>query len=193
MRKLKYILASLVLVTGLVSCETEAIDEKVKDEALEGKPILRFELNDEQTVISDNVNVEWSGDSFTIEAKVSIVNNDNMGDPQRQYKAGILSIGFSNLAVANFPTVLSLENPTGYTSSAVLRILEMNDEGIDVWNQYSTSNAEENQEAGYSNISGINQTAKFLDGNFEYILYPSEGSVLKPQRLTEGNFYYVKY
>jgi len=193
MRKLKYILASLVLVTGLVSCETEAIDEKVKDEALEGKPILRFELNDEQTVISDNVNVEWSGDSFTIEAKVSIVNNDNMGDPQRQYKAGTLSIGFSNLAVANFPTVLSLENPTGYTSSAVLRILEMNDEGIDVWNQYSTSNAEENQEAGYSNISGINQTAKFLDGNFEYILYPSEGSVLKPQRLTEGNFYYVKY
>ncbi len=193
MRKLKYILASLVLVTGLVSCETEAIDEKVKDEALEGKPILRFELNNEQTVISDKVNVEWSGDSFTIEAKVSIVNNDNMGDPKHQYKAATLFIGFSNLAIANYPTALSLENPTGYTSSAVLRILEMNDEGLEVWNQYSTDNADEKQEAGYGNISGINQTAKFLDGNFDYILYPMEGSVLKPQRLSNGNFYYIKY
>lgn len=194
MRKLKYILASLVLVTGLVSCETEAIDEKVKDEALEGKPILRFELNDEQTVISDDVSVEWAGDSFNIEAKVSFINNDNIGgDPKHKYKAATLFIGFSNLAVANYPTTLNIDNPSMYISSAELRVLEMDDEGMEVWNQYSTVNADEKQDAGYGNITGINQTAKFLDGNFEYILYPSEGSVLKPQRLSNGNFYYIKY
>lgn len=193
MRKLKYILASLVLVTGLVSCETEAIDEKVKDEALEGKPILRFELNDEQTVIADTVSVEWGGDSFNIEAKVSIVNNDNMGDPKRKYKAGTLFIGFSSLTVANYPATLNIENPSMYMSSAELRVQELDDEGMEVWNQYSTVNANEKQDAGYGNITGINQTAKFLDGNFEYILYPTEGSVLKPQRLSNGNFYYIKY
>jgi len=193
MRKLKYILASLVLVTGLVSCDTEAIDEKVKDEALEGKPILRFELNNEQTVVSDDVEVEWSGDSFTIEANLSFINNDNMGDPKHKYKAATLTVAFSNLAVANYPTAFDLDNPSLYMSTAVLRVQEMDDEGMEVWNQYTTDNADEKQDAGYGNITEINQTAKFMGGNFEYTLYPMEGSVLKPQRLSDGAFFYIKY
>lgn len=194
MRKLKYILASLVLAVGFASCETEAIDEKTKDDTLKGKPVLRFELNDQQTIVTDDVKVSWAGGAaFTIEAKVSLLNPDGAGDPGSSYKAATLYVAFSDLVIGNFPTSLSVESPSNYTSSAILRILELNDEGKEVWNEYSTANASEKQESGFSNITSINQTAKFVDGNFDYILYPMEGSVLKPQRLSRGSFYYVNY
>ena len=44
MRKLKYILASVALAAGFASCETEPIDEKVNDNTIVAKPILRFDF-----------------------------------------------------------------------------------------------------------------------------------------------------
>lgn len=184
MKKLKYILASVVLATAFTSCETEAIDEKLKDETVAGKPILRFELNDKQTIVTDKVQVEFKSPSrFAIKARFSIPQEEM--EPETAYKSAKLTVEYSQFIVANFPTILSLENPSNLTSSAVLEIVG---EGV-----YATKNASENQSAGFSNITKINEQAKYLEGNFEYILYPEVGQPLDAQRITKGKFDYVQY
>ncbi|MBA5793159.1 hypothetical protein H1R17_08680 [Flavobacterium sp. xlx-214] len=197
MKRLKYIVATVVLAMGFASCETEAVDEKLKDDTLTAKPILRFELNDKQTIVADSVKVLWDSGQFVIESRLSILNVDDTTNPETRYKPGYLHISCSTLALGNFPTGLSLENPSNNLSSADLAIMEMvpDDDGVlqKVWTYYSTDNAEENQNAGYTNISVINDKAKYFDGNFEYILFPDPDSELKPQRATKGNFNYVKY
>lgn len=197
MKRLKYIVATVVLAMGFASCETEAVDEKLKDDTLTAKPILRFELNDKQTIVADSVKVLWQGGQFVIESRLSILNVDDTTNPETRFKPAYLSISCSSLALANFPTGLSLDNPSNNLSAADLDVMEMlpDDDGVlqKTWVNYSTDNAKENQNAGFTNISVINDKARYMDGNFEYILFPEEGSPLKPQRLTRGNFNYVKY
>lgn len=185
MKKIKYILASLVLTIGFTSCETEAIDEKVLDETTPGMPILRFELNDQQTVVTDKVTFAWTrGDAFTLTAKFSVVNEAD-SNPETRYTPATLTISYNNFAMAYFPTKLSLDNPNNYVSSPVLEI-----QGV---GRFSASNAKENQKTGYSNITSINDQARYIGGDFNYILYPPEGSTLTPQRLTVGSFNYIHY
>jgi len=190
MKKLKYILASVVLATAFTSCETEAIDEKLKDETVAGKPILRFELNDKQTIVTDKVEIEKIGNlgSFDIHAKVSIFNT-TATDSLSRYKVGKLRVFYNALDIGYFPTTLSLDNPSNYSSSASLEVIG---EGI-----YSTNNAKKDQPRGYSNITFNNLIGKYIEGDFEYILYPTEFDEkehnLKPQRLTKGKYVYVKY
>ncbi len=101
-------------------------------------------------------------------------------------------------------TVLSIDNPTNSTSLAILDVQEMvpdlDQEGEfnRVWVQYSTVNAEANQNAGYGNITRVNGVARYMNGNFDYLLIPSEldedvDLVLEPQRITKGNFNYITY
>ena len=186
MKKLKYILASVVLATAFTSCETEAIDEKLKDETVAGKPILRFELNDKQTIVTDKVQVEKieSSNSYRIVAKVSVL-NETAQDAGARYKVGKLKITYNTLELGNFPTFLTLDDPKNHLSNASLEIIE---EGV-----YSTINAKEGQPTGYSNITFLNTLVNYMDGNFEYILYPPQGSSLQPQRLTKGKYAYVNY
>jgi len=185
MRKLKYILASVVLSAGFASCETETIDEKVKDNTIVAKPILRFDFNDQQTVVTDEVRIDWTNDNmFTLTAKFSALDAADPSEETR-YKPATLSISFNSLIAANFPTRLTLNNPNLYISTASLTILN----GA----TYRTSNAKETEDAGFANIREINDTGKYIDGDFEYILYPSAGSNLQPQRLRNGKFNYVKY
>ncbi len=204
MRKLKYILASVVLAAGFASCETEPIDEKVKDDALTGKPILSFDLNSKETVVTDKVTVSFNGNSVLINTRLSLVDEENSSNPELRYKPANLTIQFSSLVVGNFPTVLSIENPTNSTSLAILDVQEMvpdlDQEGEfnRVWVQYSTVNAEANQNAGYGNITRVNGVARYMNGNFDYLLIPSEldedvDLVLEPQRITKGNFNYITY
>lgn len=204
MRKLKYILASVALAAGFASCETEPIDEKVKDDSLTGTPILSFDLNSKETVVTDKAGVGFSGNGVTIYAILSLVNQDDTSNPETRYKAASLEINFSSLVVANFPTVLSIDNPSNLTSNATLRVQEYapaeEDGQFDrVWVEYSTSFAVENQNAGYGNITHVNGTAKYMNGNFDYILFPEEPTEatqdldLQPQRLTKGNFNYLEY
>ena len=197
MRKLKYILASFVLASAFASCETEPIDEKVKDDSLEGKPIFSFDLNDKQTVVADKVDVNFTGSGITINTIVSILNLEEISDPAKRYKPGVLSISFSSFTVGNFPAQLSIENPSNFLSSANLTVLEPlpDDEGEihNVWVKYSTDNAAENQNTGYGNINEVNGTAKYMHGNFDYILLPEAGMPLEPQRVTKGIFYYINY
>ncbi|SEH75954.1 hypothetical protein SAMN02927937_01256 [Paenimyroides aquimaris] len=201
MRKLKYILASIVLATGFAACETEAIDEKVKDDSLPGNPILSFDLNSKQTVITDEVSVDFSGGGMSIVSKLSIVNTEDTSNPETRYKAAYLYINFSAMEIGNFPTTLSIDNPSNYLSSATLRIQELipneEEELEKVWIEYSTNNADENQNAGYANITHVNGTAQYMNGNFDYILYPYEEEEtelsLQPQRITNGQFSYIHY
>jgi len=197
MRKLKYILASIVLATGFAACETETIDEKVKDDSLPGNPILSFDLNSKQTVITNEVSVDFSGGAMAVVAKLSLVNSEDTSDPETRYKPGYLYINFSGMEVGTFPTTLSIDNPSNYLSSATLRIQELipneEEELEKVWIEYSTSNADENQNAGYANITHVNGTAQYMNGNFDYILFPEEDSELQPQRITNGNFNYITY
>jgi|GEM_PF-817672 len=205
MRKLKYILASVVLSAGFASCETEPIDEKVKDDSLTGKPILSFDLNAKETVVTDRVTVGFNGNAITINARLSLVNHENVSNPELRYKAANLTIMYSSFVVGNFPTVLSIDNPSNYTSAAILDVQEMvpdeEEEGKfnRVWVQYSTANAEENQNAGYGNITRINDVARYMNGNFDYLLIPSEiedeeiDLTLEPQRITKGNYNYLPY
>ena len=185
MRKLKYILASVALAAGFASCDTESIDEKVKDDTIIAKPLLRYELNDQQTVVTDEVRINWTNDNmFTITANFSVLNAADSSEETR-YKPAVLTMSFNNLAVANFPTRLTIDNPNLYISTASLAILN----GA----TYRTTNAKENEDAGFANIRDINFTGKYIDGDFEYILYPSAGTNLEPQRLRNGKFNYVKY
>lgn len=185
MRKLKYILASVVLAAGFASCETESIDEKVKDNTIVAKPILRFELNDQQTVVTDEVRIDWTNDNmFTVTANFSVLNAADPSEETR-YKPATLAISFNSLTPANFPTRLTLNNPNLNISTASLTILN----GA----TYRTSNAKENEDAGFANIREINDIGKYIDGDFEYILFPSAGSNLEPQRLRNGKFNYIKY
>lgn len=204
MRKLKYILASVVLAAGFASCETEPIDEKVKDDSLTGTPILSFDLNAKETVITDNVTVGFSGNIMTINARLSLVNQDDTSNPETRYKAANLNIQFNSFVVGNFPTVLSIENPSNLRSVATLNVQELvpdpDQEGqFDrVWVQYSTLNAEENENTGYGNITHVNDAAKYMNGNFDYLLIPGDideeiDLTLEPQRLTKGNFNYITY
>lgn len=197
MRKLKYILASVVLAAGFASCETEPIDEKVKDDSLTGKPILSFDLNAKETVVTDKVTVSFTGNTMAIIARLSLVNQEDTSNPEIRYKPATLYVQFSSLVVGNFPTVLSIDNPSNFMSSATLDVQELipDDEGIlqKVWVQYSTANADENQNAGYGNITYVNGTAKYMHGNFDYILFPEEDLPLEPQRITKGNFNYITY
>ena len=197
MRKLKYILASVVLSAGFASCETEPIDEKVKDDSLPGAPILSFDLNAKETVVTDKVTVDFNGNSMEVIARLSLINHDNTSNPEIRYKPATLYIQFSNLIVGNFPTTLSIDNPSNFMSSATLDVQELipNDDGIlqKVWVEYSTNNATEKQNAGYGNITNVNGIAKYMNGNFDYILYPEEDLPLQPQRLTKGNFNYLTY
>ncbi len=205
MRKLKYILASVVLASAFASCETEPIDEKVKDDSLPGKPIFSFDLNAKETVVTDKVTVGFNGIGLTINARLSLVNQENVSNPELRYKAANLIIQYSALEVANYPTALSIDNPSNYLSSATLNVQEMvpNEEQEGefnrVWVQYSTLNAEENQNAGYSNITHVNGTARYMNGNFDFLLTPSEiedeeiDLVLEPQRITKGNYNYLPY
>lgn len=204
MRKLKYILASVVLATGFASCETEAIDEKVKDEAIPGNPILRFDFNNQQTLVTDKVTVDWEGgSSFVVRAKLSIPNlenNDTINNIEK-YLAANLSISYNVLTLGHFPTKLSLEELGNNTSMATLDIqyIEYDEEKpVRTWVKYSTYYAAENQETGFSNITRINDNdgARYLDGNFEYIVYPNPDNVIgkmQPLRLSTGSYYYVNY
>ena len=201
MRKLKYILASIVLATGFASCETEAIDEKVKDDSLPGNAILSFDLNSKQTIITDEVSVDFSDGGMSIVSKLSIVNSEDSSNPETRYKAAYLYIHFSGMEIGNFPTTLSIDNPSNYLSSATLRIQELipneEEELEKVWIEYSTNNVPENKNAGYANITHVNGTAQYMNGNFDYILYPYEDEevelALEPQRITNGNFNYITY
>lgn len=205
MRKLKYILASVVLSAGFASCETEPIDEKVKDDSLPGTPILSFDLNAKETVVTDKVTVGFDGNSISVNARLSLVNQENTSNPELRYKAANLIIQFSTFTVANFPTSLSIDNPSNLLSSATLNVQEMvpdeEEEGKfnRVWVTYSTLNAEENQNAGYGNITRINDVARYMHGNFDYLLIPTEiedediDLTLEPQRITKGNFNYINY
>ena len=202
MRKLKYILASVVLAAGFASCETETIDEKVKDDNLPGNPILSFDLNSKQTVITDEVSVDFEGNTMSIISKLSLVNSEDTSDPETRYKSAYLYINFSSMSVGNFPTTLSIDNPNNYLSSATLRVQELvpDEDGVlqKIWVEYSTLNAAENQNAGYANITHVNGTAQYMNGNFDYILFPYELEEevelsLEPKRITNGNFNYITY
>lgn len=206
MRKLKYILASVVLATGFASCETEAIDEKVKDEAIPGKAILRFDLNNQQTLVTNEVTVDWEGGSyFRIQAKLSIPNleDTNPENNIEKYLSGYLSISYNTFALGHFPSKLSLEELSNNTSTATLDIQYIeydNERPIRTWVKYSTSYAAENQESGFSNITHINisdnEKARYVDGNFEYIVYPDIDNTIgkiQPLRLSTGSYYYVNY
>lgn len=205
MRKLKYILASVALAAGFASCETEPIDEKVKDDSLPGTPILSFDLNAKETVVTDKVTVDFNGNSISINARLSLVNQENTSNPELRYKAANLIIQFSTFTVGNFPSRLSIENPSNLLSSATLNVQEMvpdeEEEGKfnRFWVTYSTLNAEENQNAGYGNITRINDVARYMSGNFDYLLIPTEiedediDLTLEPQRITKGNFNYINY
>lgn len=206
MRKLKYILASVVLATGFASCETEAIDEKVKDEAIPGKAILRFDLNNQQTLVTNEVTVDWEGGSyFRIQAKLSIPNleDTNPENNIEKYLSGYLSISYNTFALGHFPSKLSLEELSNNTSTATLDIQYIkydNEIPIRTWVKYSTSYAAENQESGFSNITHINisdnEKARYVDGNFEYIVYPDIDNTIgkiQPLRLSTGSYYYVNY
>ncbi|MEG1022538.1 MAG: hypothetical protein RSE50_13610 [Myroides sp.] len=205
MRKLKYILASVVLAAGFASCETEPIDEKVKDDSLPGKPIFSFDLNAKETVVTDKVTVDFNGNSITINARLSLVNHGNTSNPELRYKAANLAIMYSTFTVGNFPTTLSIDNPSNFLSTATLNVQEMvpdeEEEGVynRVWVQYSTLNADEKQNAGYGNITRINDIARYMSGNFDYLLIPTEledediDLTLEPQRITKGNYNYLPY
>ena len=197
MRKLKYILASVVLSAGFASCETEPIDEKVKDDSLPGTAILSFDLNAKETVVTDKVTVGFAGGGMSINARLSLVNQEDTSNPETRYKPAHLHIQFSSFVVGNFPTTLSIDNPSNFNSTATLMVQEMipDEDGVleKVWIEYSTDNAEENQNAGYGNITHVNGTAKHMHGNFEYILFPDEEVQLEPQRISKGNFNYINY
>jgi len=197
MRKLKYILASVVLAAGFASCETEPIDEKVKDDSLPGKTIFSFDLNAKETVVTDKVVVNFAGNSMELIARLSLINHDNTSNPEIRYKPATLYIQFSSLIVGNFPTSLSIDNPSNFMSSATLDVQELipDDDGVlqKVWVEYSTNNATEKQNAGYGNITNVNGIAKYMNGNFDYILFPEEDLPLQPQRLTKGNYNYLPY
>ncbi len=202
MRKLKYILASVALAAGFASCETEPIDEKVKDDSLPGTPILSFDLNAKETVITDKVTVGFVGGGISIDARLSLINQEDTSNPETRYKSANLNIRFSSFTIGNFPTVLSIDNPSNFTSSATLNVQELlldeDGELQKVWVRYSTANAEENQNAGYGNITGVNDIAKYVNGNFDYLLIPDEigqgvDITLEPQRITNGNFNYINY
>lgn len=207
MRKLKYILATAVLAAGLVSCETEAIDEKVLDGDIPGKPILRFDMNNGQTIVTDKVNVSWEeGNTLTIAAKLSILNleNHNMENNPEKYLAANLFITYNMLVQGHFPARLSIENLSSNYSTATMSIQYVvdNDGAItSEWVNYSTWYASESQEVGFSNINHINISdtnpdARYINGNFEFIVYPdpeNESGKIQPLRLSNGNYNYVKY
>lgn len=206
MRKIKYILATAVLAASLVSCETEAIDEKLLDENIPGKPILRFDLNNSQTIVTDKVDVEWSGGgAFTIKAKLSILNldNHNMENNPEKYLSGYLRIEYNVLGVGHFPARLSLDNLSNNNCHAVFDIQYVTDDDGFVtreWVAYSTRFASESQEVGFSNITHVNvsdnEEARYLNGNFEFIVYPTpdnESGKVQPLRLSTGSYNYVNY
>lgn len=193
MKKLKYILSSVLIVGSLASCDSETIDEKLKEENLESKPILRFVLNDKITVVTDNVNVEWgSANSLSLTAKMS-VKNDEATTADRAYKKATLTINLSQLAMANYPTVWDMENPTTFVSSAFLEMNELDEDGKPYDEIYSTSNAPEGKNSGYTNLTSILDKSRRLSGDFEYSLYPPEGSIMTPQKISEGQMHFVKY
>lgn len=184
MKRLKYIVATVVLAMGFASCETEAVDEKLKDDTLTVKPILRFELNDKQTVVTDRVVVSWPTNSeIVITAKFSVMDPADSNEETR-YKPATLTIKYNNFSMSNFPTKLSVQNPT---SNLVVANLNIQNVG-----NFSSSYAKESEDAGYSNITKIMYEEKIVEGNFDFILYPNS-STLKPQRLKNGNYNYLKY
>lgn len=185
MKKLKYIIATVVCATVFVSCETEEIDKKLQEDPTTVTPILRFEYNDQQTVVTDKVTYENTGDtSFNIVAKFNVINPAD-SNPTTRYKPATLKIGFSHRVLAHFPTKLSLENPTSFLSSVTLNVTG---EG-----SYATINAKDNQETGSATISVINEGGQYMDGDFQYILYPQPNLGLTPKKLSSGKFNYVKY
>ena len=194
MRKLKYILASIVLAAGFASCETEPIDEQLQDQTHPGNPILSFDLNAKQKIVTDKVDISFSGSTAAINARVSILNTEDTSNPETRHKPGRLNIQFTALEVAHFPTTLSMDNPSNYTSRASLSFQEYDiEEEAFVWLSFSTDNAPEGQDVGFSNITHVNGDAEFIHGNFSYILFPVEGSIHEPQRVTDGSFNYINY
>src|SRR5690606_10194851 len=108
MRKLKYILASVVLAAGFASCETEPIDEKVKDDTLFVKPILRFELDNKQTVVTEKVTSSISpNNSITISARFSVFDSNDLNEETR-YKPATLNITFNTLYTGTFQQYIRL-------------------------------------------------------------------------------------
>ncbi|WKW47370.1 hypothetical protein P3875_04735 [Myroides sp. JBRI-B21084] len=193
MRKLKYVLASIALAVGFASCETEPVDGYVKDTSLGGKPLFSFDLNAKQKVVSNDVSVGFPTGGMTITAKLSILDEEDTSNPETRYKPAYLYVNFNSLVVGNFPTSMS-----NLLSSASITIQELvpdeNDVIQKVWYTYSTANADESQNAGYANITYVNSTAKYLNGNFDFTLYPpAEEPELMPQKLTNGTFSYLNY
>lgn len=195
MRKLKFIIPSLIMMISLTSCETESIDEKLRDDTIVGKTIFQFELNANQKIITDNVTTSFEGNKFSIKAKLSISNLEDleMQNNLKKYLAGYLTISYSAFEIGNYPAKLSIDNPNNYKSTAVFDIQMINNEAEREWIQYSTENAAENEESGFSNILRVNNQAKYIDGNFDYILYPKKGTGGIPQRISNGRFDYMNF
>lgn len=191
MKKLKYILASLLLASGFASCESEEIDGKLNDENLQSKPVLRFDLNNKVTVVTDNISLSWGGDAFIITAKMQI-KDDNAISAETKYKAAKLDIYVSNLIMANFPA-MGATPPTSFFSTAVMEVHELDEDGKIMPVSYSTVNAPEDASPGFMNVSFISQESRYLNGSFDYTLYPPEGSIMQPQKLTKGEVHYIKY
>lgn len=194
MRKLKYVLASIALAVGFASCETEPIDSNVKDTTLGGKPIFAFDLNAKQKVVTNDVSVGFPTGGMTITAKLSILDEEDTSNPEIRYKPAYLYVNFNSLVVGNFPALAT----SNLISSASLTVQELvpddNDVLQKVWYTYSTANADESQNPGYSNITYVNSNAKYFNGNFDFILYPpAEEPELVPQKLTNGTFTYLNY
>jgi len=193
MKKLKYILSSVLVLGSLASCDSETIDEKLKEENLESKSILRFVLNDKVTVVSEDINIDWgTSNSMILTAKMS-VKNDEATTADTKYKKATLIIHLSQLAMANYPTIWDMESPSNFISSASLIMNELDEDGKPYDETYSTTNGPEGVRAGYANITSIVEKARTLAGDFEYTLYPPEGSIMMTQQISDGQMHYIKY
>src|SRR5690606_41107101 len=84
--KIKFILASVVLAAGFASCETEPIDEQIKDETHPGNPILSFDLNAKQTIVAEKATITFTATTANVQARLSILNTEDTSNPHTRYK-----------------------------------------------------------------------------------------------------------
>lgn len=180
MNRFKSVILALVAAVGVVSCESEPLDDHTKNIEGEFKPILSFDVFGQRRV-TDDVTVNWlSLSSFEVVAKVK--------DQHSLYKIDELRITYSALLLGTFSWERS-EEGFDLGSSAEIKFANTSF-------TYATNNAPVLiRQAGFATISDINYNSRYMKGNFEYDMYPPRSfeNDYPPIKISNGSFSYVNF
>jgi len=194
MRKIKQFVLLFIATAGLLSCEAEKVDEVVKDDKLQGKAILRFQMDGITRIAQGkDVFVYVDGGYITVQAVIK--------DKTSGFAPVVLKIRTTRLATGfyttNYGSLIDPQNPLP-ESELPYTFASFKGKGLD-W-EYSTTNVKGYADMGSLVIKTINPNAQYFEGTFNYTMNAplgwdtdTQGPKPSPIKIENGYFEYVRY